>query len=127
MPQYTRYTVTPRKLSVPVWVRVLKVTVLVIVVAVAATFGMAFGYLQNTVTQVSHHDAPTVKKVKKELTVTRSPHDPVNILVLGSDQRRAISAHDTVCLSASFLAFRTIFNVIGSRVETATPFSAGLP
>ena len=102
MPQYTRYTVTPRRLSVPVWVRVLKVTVLVIVVAVAATFGMAFGYLQNTVTQVSHHDAPTVKKVKKELTVTRSPHDPVNILVLGSDQRKNLAGDkgrsDTIML-----------------------------
>lgn len=102
MPQYTRYTVTPRRPSVPVWVRVLKVTVLVIVVAVAATFGMAFGYLQNTVTQVSHHDAPTVKKVKKELTVTRSPHDPVNILVLGSDQRKSLAGDkgrsDTIML-----------------------------
>ncbi|MGD0998619.1 MAG: LCP family protein [Thermoleophilia bacterium] len=74
----------------PVWVRVLKWTVLVIVVAVATTFGMAFGYLQNTVAQVRTHDPATVKAVQKELTVTRTPHDPVNILVLGSDQRKSL-------------------------------------
>ena len=92
VPQYTRYTVTPRKPPVPIWVRVLKWTVLLIVVAVAASFGMGFGYLQDTVHKVasSSHDRATVKAVKKELTVTHTSHEPENILVLGSDRRKGI-------------------------------------
>jgi LCP family protein required for cell wall assembly len=93
VPQYTRYTVTPRKPAIPVWVRVLKWTVLLIVVAVAASFGMGFGYLQRTVNEVAStpHDRATVKAVKKELTVTHTSHEPVNILVLGSDRRKGIA------------------------------------
>jgi LCP family protein required for cell wall assembly len=87
--QYTRYTVTPRRAVAPAWVRVLKWTVLVIVVATAASVGIAFGYLQNTLAQVakSPADRATVKAVKKELTATHTSHEPVNILVLGSDRR----------------------------------------
>jgi len=55
-----------------VWVRVLKVTVLVIGVAVAATFGMAFRLLAEHGHAGQPPRCPTVKKVKKELTVTRS-------------------------------------------------------
>ena len=102
MPQYTRYTVTPRRAVVPAWVRVLKWTVLVIVVAAATTFGMAFGYLQNTVAQVAKTDPATVKAVKKELSVTHTPRDPVNILVLGSDRRKNLAGDkgrsDTIML-----------------------------
>ncbi len=102
MPQYTRYTVTPRRPVVPVWVRVLKWTVLVIVLAVATTFGMAFGYLQNAVSQVSRSDPTTVKAVQKVLTVPRTTHDPVNILVLGSDRRESLAGDkgrsDTIML-----------------------------
>jgi LCP family protein required for cell wall assembly len=72
-------------------VRVLKWTVLVIVVAAAGSFGMAFGYLQKTVAQVAKTDPRTVKAVKKELTVTHTSHEPVNILVLGSDRRKGIA------------------------------------
>jgi LCP family protein required for cell wall assembly len=85
-----------------VWVRVLKWTVLVIVVAAATTFGMAFGYLQNTVAQVAKTDPATVKAVKKELSVTHTPRDPVNILVLGSDRRKNLAGDkgrsDTIML-----------------------------
>ena len=93
MPQYTRYTVTPRKPAVPAWVRVLKWTVLVIVVAAAASLGMGVGYLQSTLAQVAStpHDRATVKAVKKVLTVTHTAHEPVNILVLGSDRRKGIA------------------------------------
>ena len=93
MPQYTRYTVTPRKPAVPAWVRVLKWTVLVIVVAAAASLGMGVGYLQSTLAQVAStpHDRATVKAVKKVLTVTHTTHEPVNILVLGSDRRKGIA------------------------------------
>ncbi len=89
MPQYTRYTVTPRRAVAPVWVRVLKWTVLVIVVASAASLGMGVGYLQSALSQVakSPADRATVKAVKKELTATHTSHEPVNILVLGSDRR----------------------------------------
>ncbi len=89
MPQYSRYTVTPRKPVAPIWVRVLKWTVLVIVVAAAATVGMATGYLQSAISTPS--SSPAVKhiisSVKHELTVTHGTHAPVNILVLGSDRR----------------------------------------
>ncbi len=93
MPQYTRYTVTPRRPAAPAWVRVLKWTVLVIVVAAATTLGMGVGYLQSTLAQVASTkgDKVTVKKVKKVLTVTRTAHEPVNILVLGSDRRKGIA------------------------------------
>ena len=93
MPQYTRYTVTPRRPAVPAWVRVLKWTVLVIVVAAAASLGMGVGYLQSTLAQVAStpHDRATVKAVKKVLTVTHTSHDPVNILVLGSDRRKGMA------------------------------------
>ena len=90
MPQYTRYTVTPRRPHTPAWVRVLKWTVLVIVVASAASAGIAFGYLQDTLAQAgggTKADKATVKAVKKQLTVTHTSHEPVNILVLGSDRR----------------------------------------
>ena len=90
MPQYTRYTVTPRRPHAPAWVRVLKWTVLVIVVATAASVGIAFGYLQNTLAQAgggTKAAKATVKAVKKQLTVTHTSHEPVNILVLGSDRR----------------------------------------
>jgi len=90
VPQYTRYTVTPRRPNAPAWVRVLKWTVLVIVVATAASVGIAFGYLQNTLAQAgggTKAAKATVKAVKKQLTVTHTSHEPVNILVLGSDRR----------------------------------------
>ncbi len=90
MPQYARYTVTPRRPPAPAWVRVLKWTVLVIVVATAASVGIAFGYLQNTLAQAggkTKADKATVKAVKKQLTVTHTSSEPVNILVLGSDRR----------------------------------------
>jgi len=105
VPHYTRYTVAPRTPAVPVWVRVLKWTVLVIVVAGAAVFGMAFGYLQNTLAKVSGTtpaDKALVSNAKGKLTVTHKPHDPVNILVLGSDRRNDIAGDkgrsDTIML-----------------------------
>jgi len=106
VPQYTRYTVAPRKPRVPVWVRVLKWTVLVIVVAGAVTSGMAFGYLQNTLAQVGGSGTPAVQKIVSsatpELRHQRRPHDPVNILVLGSDRRNDIAGDkgrsDTIML-----------------------------
>ena len=94
MPQYTRYTVTPRKPATPLWVRVLKWTVMVIVVLTATTVGMAFGYLQTTVAQIAKNDPVTVQKVRKELTATRTMHDPVNFLILGSDRRRNLGPGD---------------------------------
>ena len=94
MAQYTRYTVTPRKLATPLWVRVLKWTVMIIVVLAATTVGMAFGYLQNTVAQIAKNDPVTVQKVRKELTATRTVHDPVDFLILGSDRRRNLGPSD---------------------------------
>jgi LCP family protein required for cell wall assembly len=91
VPQYTRYTVTPRRTAAPAWVRVLKWTVLLIVVVSALTFGMGFGYLQNTVNKVAGSDPATratVKAVQKQLAVQHGTHAPVNILVLGSDRRK---------------------------------------
>jgi LCP family protein required for cell wall assembly len=93
--QYTRYTVTPRRRPTPLWVRVLKWTLMVIVVFTATTVGMAFGYLQRTVAQVGLNDPGTVTRVRQELTATKSTGDPVNILVLGSDRRKNLGAGDT--------------------------------
>jgi LCP family protein required for cell wall assembly len=105
VPQYTRYTVTPRRTSAPAWVRVLKWTVLLIVVVSALTFGMGFGYLQNTVKTVGGTDPGTqalVKKASGQLTVQQSTHAPVNILVLGSDRRKHLAGDtgrsDTIML-----------------------------
>ena len=95
MPQYTRYTVTPKRSSAPLWVRVLKWTVTVIVVFVATTTGMAFGYLQRTVHQLEANAPKVVQAVQGQLTHTRSVHDPVNFLILGSDRRRNLGAGDT--------------------------------
>jgi LCP family protein required for cell wall assembly len=92
--QYTRYTVTPRRSPTPLWVRVLKWTLMVIVVFAATTVGMAFGYLQRTVAQLKLNDPVTVTKVKQQLTAT-STGSPVNILVLGSDRRNNLGAGDT--------------------------------
>ncbi len=114
MPQYTRYTVTPRRPVVPVWVRVLKWTVLVIVVATATTFGMGAGYLQHTVAQVakSPTDRITVKQVQKVLRVHRKPGEAENILVLGSDRREGIAGDkgrsDTIMLLRIDPATRSI-------------------
>ncbi len=114
MPQYTRYTVTPRRPVVPVWVRVLKWTVLVIVVATAITFGMGAGYLQHTVAQVakSPTDRITVKQVQKVLRVHRKPGEAENILVLGSDRREGIAGDkgrsDTIMLLRIDPATRSI-------------------
>ncbi len=114
MPQYTRYTVTPRRPVVPVWVRVLKWTVLGIVVATAATFGMGAGYLQHTVAQVakSPTDRITVKQVQKVLRVHRKPGEAENILVLGSDRREGIAGDkgrsDTIMLLRIDPATRSI-------------------
>ena len=91
MPQYTRYTVAPRRTAAPAWVRVLKWTVLLIVVVSALTFGMGFGYLQNTVNKVAGSDPATratVKAVQRQLAAQHGTHSPVNILVLGSDRRK---------------------------------------
>jgi LCP family protein required for cell wall assembly len=93
--QYTRYTVTPRRPRTPLWVRVLKWTLLVIVVFAAASVGMAFGYLQRTVAQVSKNAPTVVAKVRQELTSPKSAGDPVNILVLGSDRRANLGPTDT--------------------------------
>jgi LCP family protein required for cell wall assembly len=102
VPQYTRYTVTPRRSVAPAWVRVLKWTVLLIVVVAATLFGMAFGYLQNTVAQVVKNDPATVKAVQKQLTVQHGSHAPVDILVLGSDRRKNLAGDkgrsDTIML-----------------------------
>lgn len=105
MPQYTRYTVTPRRTAAPAWVRVLKWTVLLLVVVSALTFGMAFGYLQNTLARTgggTKAEKATVKAVQKQLTVQQSKHAPVNILLLGSDRREHLAGDtgrsDTIML-----------------------------
>jgi LCP family protein required for cell wall assembly len=102
--QYTRYTVAPRKPVAPAWVRVLKWTVLVIVVATAATVGMGIGYLQNAISTPSHDKAASriISSTKPTLTKTHGTHAPVNILVLGSDRRTNIAGDkgrsDTIML-----------------------------
>ena len=104
MPQYTRYTVAPRKPVAPAWVQVLKWTVLVLVVAGAASVGMAIGYLQNAISTPSHDKAASriISSTKPTLAKTHGTHAPVNILVLGSDRRTNIAGDkgrsDTIML-----------------------------
>ena len=104
MPQYTRYTVAPRKPAAPTWLRVLKWTVLVIVVAAAASVGMGVGYLQNALTQptTNRHTRQIISSIKPQLTQTHGTHAPVNILVLGSDRRAKLAGDkgrsDTIML-----------------------------
>jgi LCP family protein required for cell wall assembly len=84
--------VAPRTPVAPAWVRVLKWTVLVIVVAAAATVGLAIGYLQNAISTPAANPAVKhiITSVKHELTVAYGTHAPENILVLGSDRRSNI-------------------------------------
>ena len=69
---YTRYTVTPRRAPSPLWIRVLKGTVLVLVVATALTAGAAFSWLRATAAQVAHNDPVVVHAASKQLP----PHCP---------------------------------------------------
>ena len=81
---YTRYTVTPRHAPSPLWVRVLKATVLVIVVASSLTAGAAVSWLRATAAQVAHNDPVQVREASKQLSPVL-PSQPVNILVIGGD------------------------------------------
>jgi LCP family protein required for cell wall assembly len=85
MASYNRYTAGPaRPTRGPLWLRVLKWFVLVLVVCVALTAGVMTSFLQRTAATVAHNDPKVVQAAKPQLSVAL-PDSPVNILILGTD------------------------------------------
>ena len=87
MPAYTRYTAsagpTVRR---SLWLRVTKMTVLVVVCFVALTAGATAGVLQRTAAQVGRNDPAEVEGARSQLAASL-PGKPLDILVIGSDRR----------------------------------------
>jgi len=89
VPQYTRYTVTKTRPQARLWLRIVRWVVIVIVIGVAATAGMIFGYAQHSVAQLSKNDPVMISQVRQQLA-PELPGQAMNILVLGGDKRIGI-------------------------------------
>ena len=84
--RYARYTVGRSVSRSPLWLRVLKLTVLALAVGTAFTGGVAMSWLQRTAAQVAHNNPAEVRSASKQLAPALPSH-VVNILVIGSDRR----------------------------------------
>jgi len=81
---YTRYVADAVRVRTPLWLRVFKWFVLVLVVGVSLTAGVMTSFLQRTAAAVAHNDPKAVQAAKPQLAVAL-PQQPVNIMVIGSD------------------------------------------
>ena len=85
MTSYNRYTAGPaRPTRGPLWLRVLKWFVLVLVVCVSLAAGVMTSFLQRTAATVAHNDPKAVQAAKPQLSVAL-PDSPVNIIIIGTD------------------------------------------
>ncbi len=102
MPAYTVYRISPRKPKPALWLRLLKWSVVAIVVVISTSAGMVFGWVQRTVAQVQINDPATIVKVQQQhLLNAPMPGQAQSILILGSDRRVGLgpgSRSDTLLL-----------------------------
>ena len=82
---YTRYVADPARLTRrPLWLRICKWFVLVLVVCVSLAAGVAASVVQHAAGQIAKNDPQAVKAAKPQLVSAPSGH-PVNIMIIGSD------------------------------------------
>jgi LCP family protein required for cell wall assembly len=87
MADYTRYTASPAGASHgPLWLRLVKAVVLVLVICVSLMAGTAAAWLQHTAAQVVHNDPVEVQAARRQLSPAL-PSKPLTILIIGSDRR----------------------------------------
>jgi len=85
VPSYTRYVADPtRPMRRPLWLRIFKWFVLVLVVCASLAAGAAASVVQHAAGQIAKNDPQEVQAARSQLASAPSGH-PVNIMIVGSD------------------------------------------
>jgi len=84
--RYIRYSAAPPKPKSRLWLRLMRWTVIAVVVGVAFVAGGWVGWFNAQASQLASKNPEVVEKVREEL-VPELPGEAMNILVLGSDHR----------------------------------------